>query len=47
MAKNSIKYNCGCGVKADNYLEASIHVDTTGHKMEVRGEVYPDKKKEE
>lgn len=42
MAKAIVNYNCGCGFKADNPLVASLHVDKTGHKMEVNGQILPD-----
>lgn len=44
MAKNNIKFQCGCGFKTDNYLEAALHVDSTGHTLDVLGTVQPDNK---
>lgn len=44
MAKSVIRFNCGCGYATDNYLEAALHVDSTGHTMGVLGEVQPDNK---
>lgn len=42
MAKSTVKFNCGCGYTTDNYLEAALHVDSTGHTLGVLGEIQPD-----
>lgn len=46
MTKTSIRFNCGCKFKTDNYLEAVIHANATGHTLEVLGNVSPEIKKE-
>lgn len=42
MAKSKVKFQCGCGYSTDNYLEAALHVDSTGHTLDVLGQVRPD-----
>jgi len=44
MAKSSVKFHCGCGFITDNPLEAAIHVDSTGHTLDVYGRIQPDNK---
>ena len=44
MAKSTVKFHCGCGYTTDNPLEAALHVDSTGHSLDVLGRVQPDKK---
>ena len=43
MAKSTIKFSCGCGFITDNPLEAAVHADTAGHKVDAHGLVVPDK----
>lgn len=45
MAKSTVKFHCGCGFTCDNPLEAAIHVDSTGHTLDVTGIVKPDENK--
>ena len=44
MAKSTVRYNCGCGYTCTNPLEAALHVDSTGHTMDVLGKIQPDNK---
>lgn len=44
MAKSTVKFHCGCGYTTDNYLEAALHVDSTGHTLDVLGKIQPDEK---
>lgn len=42
MAKSKVKFHCGCGYTTDNYLEAALHTDSTGHTLDVLGVIQPD-----
>lgn len=44
MAKGNIRFHCGCGFSTTNPLEAALHVDSTGHTLDVLGTVQPDNK---
>ena len=43
MATFKVKFSCGCGKGFTSDVEAGLHSDTTGHKMDVNGQVLPDK----
>jgi hypothetical protein len=47
MAVAKVKFNCGCGYTCDNYVEAAIHVDSTGHSMDCFGAIKPSNPVEE
>ena len=44
MAKSTVKFQCGCGFRTGNPLEAAIHADSKGHTLDVLGSVQPDNK---
>ena len=44
MAKSTVKFQCGCGFKTPNPLEAAIHADSKSHTIDVLGSVLPDSK---
>lgn len=41
MAEVKWNFSCGCGYQCKTPLEADLHVEATGHKMEVHGMVIP------
>ena len=43
MAVSKVKFTCGCGKSWDNPLEPIVHVDETGHTVNVNGRIIPDK----
>jgi hypothetical protein len=46
MVKSTVKFVCGCGKSWDNPLEATAHVEDTGHTVDVQGKLTPDKKED-
>lgn len=43
MAKVTVKFSCGCGKQYSNLIEAGIHADYEQHRLNVQGEIVPDK----
>ena len=43
MAKGTVRFNCGCGFKTDNPIEAMAHADSEHHVMEASGQIRPDR----
>jgi len=44
MAKINISFNCGCGFKTAELLEAIVHSDTHNHTLAATGEIVHDSK---
>ena len=42
MAKAELHFNCGCGFQTMEPVLAHVHVDETGHTMEIHGWARPD-----
>ena len=47
MAKVSISYNCGCGFRTENVVEAILHSDKLKHTLAVVGTITKDQNKKE
>jgi hypothetical protein len=41
MSIDNILFSCGCGKRCRKVEEARVHVDQTGHTMNVAGEINP------
>ncbi len=45
MADIKVSYNCGCGFRTENVVEAVLHSDDSIHSLDVVGRITRDKPK--